>query len=102
MKMSILNPKDKVRCKVKNNAFYFVAYEKIKGIDKLREVSENPKKTLKLTFEKKTTVTVIRRRKNVKQTIQNIQQTPVIDLQQKDFLLYKPRLKPRCINLLVH
>lgn len=102
MKMSILNPKDEVRCKVKNNAFYFVAYEKIKGIDKLREVSENPKKTLKLTFEKKTTVTVIRRRKNVKQTIQNIQQTPVIDLQQKDFLLYKPRLKPRCINLLVH
>lgn len=44
MKMSILNPKDEVRCKVKNNAFYFVAYEKIKGIDKLREVSENPKK----------------------------------------------------------
>lgn len=43
MKMSILNPKDEVRCKVKNNAFYFVAYEKIKGIDKLREVSKNPK-----------------------------------------------------------
>lgn len=44
MKMSILNLKDEVWCKVKNNVFYFVVYEKIKGIDKLREVLKNLKK----------------------------------------------------------
>lgn len=62
MQMSILNPKDVVRCKIKkNNTFYFVAHEKIKDIDKLKEDSKPPK-TLKLKFGKRLhVVSVIRK-----------------------------------------